>query len=215
MTPPNNKWIWVALAAVALFLTWAVFRGCGEGNVHRSNKSQVDSAKQATNTRYKRDSSLVKEYQTAISVLENDKRNLKVKVAALETQLNASGKQANKIAYKVVQAKVERDTIRYVANCDSLVTAVADLTNILDHYQEEIRQTVNNYEATNLYKDSIISIQGAGLVSLKASHDFVSGKYDLLYRDYGKLVKRNKRERTLTRILAGATLVLGGIVLSK
>lgn len=211
----SKGWLTVALIAIGLFLVWLVFRGCGPDNKHKENKSEVDSIRTSAQARHRHDSLVIVQYKDAITLLNKDKGVLKEKVQALETQLNKSSGKANKIAYEVVKAKIIHDTVNYIAGCDSLVTAVADLTNILDNYQYEMGEMVNNYEAQLTYKDSVISIQTVGRAELMKSFNEVTYKYDVLYVDYSKVIKKGKRERLLTRVLAGATLVLGGIVLAR
>lgn len=217
MTPQsaNTKWVWVAVIAVALFLLWAVFRGCAPDNQHKGNKAGKDSIVKVETERNRFDSLVILEYKDAITALSKENVVLKRKTEALELQLSKSSNKASRISYEVVKAKIVHDTVMYVQSCDSLVTAVADLANILDNYQEEIHDLTSSYEAQLLYKDSVIAIQTRGRAELMKSFGEISVKYDGLYKDYSKAVKRGKRERGLNRALAVGLLVAGGMVLAK
>lgn len=203
--------------AVAGFLIWVLFRGCG-GNTDKvkRDKAKVDSIIQLQKETQRVADIKIKYWQDSTAKVTKERTILKQQVNLLEHQLNISKYEATKLAYKVGKAKIIRDTVGYVNSCDSLVKEVEQLTAWIDGYQERMEMLGENYEQELEGKDSIAAIQVEVIRMQRDALRDVAAKYDGLYTDYNKLNKIRKRERFLNRVLAVLVLAAGAkIALDK
>lgn len=201
------------LIVAAILLFWVVFRGCSNNKQVQLQKREFDSLmiviKKAEEQSIK-DSIL---YTKKVEAYQSNVDSLKTTNTIQSSILD---KQTKKIAVLIAKGAVAKtDTIEYVKNCDSISKEAAVLI-----------ETVSNFQnANDILQKAIDSLLLAKELQLKQRNNLISdlrmniaamgNNYNSIYAINTSLAKKNKRERTLSRILGATTLIAGIFYLTK
>jgi hypothetical protein len=208
----SKKWILIGLIVAGLILTWLLFRGCSPGNTHEGEKKSVDSMANYWKQRHKYDSLKIDSADKASAAKDVIISGLLAQIKVTRGRLTLSQARARDLANIIISPV---DTPAKFKACDSLAVVVQGMEFQISGLNTLTDTLVNAYTQLGIIKDSEIqqlkesyALQGIDLQVVKA-------KYDGLYKDYTKSVKANKFNKTASRVLAAAVLVLGGALLIK
>jgi hypothetical protein len=219
MKPINHnvkRWLIIAGICVAVILLLSVvFRGCLQVDTHKDEKKGVDQAAKALQLAYdklKADSIAGAHREDSLQQV-TDRQAAQLKAANQE--INRSKQKILTIAAALDSAKDNRDTARFMALADSLKLESVAQQEVIIEQQQVTDSTIQNYEHRLAEKDKVIDAQAKFISQMRSAHLDLTDKYNDLHKDYGKVTRKLKGERTLGRILAGAALVAGGLFIAK
>lgn len=202
---------WFRLIAVVavLIAMFLVFRTCEPSTKIVDIKPHiVEVNKGAEEMKRLKDSTA-----SIIQAKEDTIRALKAEIASTKKQAKKAGDLADRLAKEVISRPDWSEVDP--GKCDSLARAVVDFQLLA-------------YEAGRQY-DSLIDVsarQSAGMAAtierqqelyanLKKSFDEVAGEYSKVSVALKKETRRRKLDRTIVRIFGAATMVMGGLLLTK
>lgn len=207
----KKNWITIALIVSGLFLTWILFRGCAPDNTHKDEHKAVDSTAgywqvkvKEVNKNYDYILSLNQKYETAIT-------ELATKVWAKQVLANANQQRINELVAQYKDSKVPK-----LVTCDSLVSVIEQQDLTIHGFSDLTDSIVSNHNRQMEVVMSQFKDLQTAFNSQSIALQTTTQKYDGLYKDYDKSVRANKFNKTLSRVLAGALLIVGGaLVIGK
>ena len=208
----SKNWLTVALIIAALILTWILFRGCAPDNTHVDEHKAVDSVNKYWQIKHKADSLYADSVAKADIKKDAAIANLTAKIKATEGRLTDAQQKASDLA-DIIQSQI--DTAAKFKACDSLAVLVQSKDFQVHALTELTDSIINQYvKKLEVRQDVLTRLEKSYNDQNKALAE-TTQKYDGLYKDYNTSVKANKFNKTLSRILAGVVLVLGGALLIK
>lgn len=206
----------IGAAALAIVLLCVViFRGCDNNPSYKEENKHVEQLQtllRQAKSKAKEDSVRLAKHADSLRAAALD---LQRKRDAIATELAVTKQQVQQLASANKQAKVDNDTARYIETCDSLREVAQVQAEVIEDYQRNDSLRTVNYEAQLSAKDSLLVKQAEFNAQLRATNEAVYDSYNNISKDYQKLNRKVKRERTLSRVLAVSALVAGGIILLK
>lgn len=112
-------------------------------------------------------------------------------------------------------AKVASDTTEYVRRMDSAAAEIAQLSILYTDLLVSYDQLVTTYAAKDSTQKAFIDALTNQLDATRNAFLDLMEKYNILYKDFETVAKKAKNRQLLNKILAGATLATGGILLLK
>lgn len=213
MTFTKGDYIHGGILLATVILGWLIFRGCDPAPV--TDNQKIDSLTRALksyeieyNRHIKRDMEYSDKLEKKVDSLKDvlDKEKLNVRITSKELDNVLAGYQ---------KAKEKKDTVDAVTNCDSIVKLATEQALQFEYYIETSDSIYYAELRNRQLKDSIIAEQAKMYAQFRSSFYTVSNDYNKLSEDYNKMVKKRNFNKTTTRILAAAVVVLGGILLTK
>lgn len=210
----NSAWSWakanwdkLLVIIVVIILLSVLFRGCDTTPPVESlptptaNQVTIDSAsywKQETaKARATIDSLMVEKVESDLVLRKADKE-----LSALVVKYNTLRK-----------APGPCDTILPV--CDDLAAANVELRGLVTEYQSNMDELLMSYDRALAASDSAAIKQTQLAEQWRSTATASVVQYNDLAKQFNRQTKKNKRERTLSRVLAGVVLVLGGVIALK
>lgn len=206
----------IALMVAAIVLLFIIFRGCNKTDpAIAESKRQVDSVIAA-----KKASEAASEKVIDSIFKENNRRAVKnqldsIALAKRDQQLEIKSLEALSLAKQVKIYVTYKDTVEQLKAAPLLADKVIELVEQADSYRNETRVLRNRLDSSVGATSLILVTKDYNYTELQGQFDFLAGKYSKLDYNYNSLNKKLKRERTLSRILGGALLILGGAYLAK
>lgn len=194
----------IGIAFIALCCI--VFQKCDRTPNKEVETVYIDNPQTKREAQYWRDSAI--NLMQTIGKLKQDKKES-------DKVLDRANTEMKKLIVNYRQAKADKDTVLVIANCDSIVNENQHLTDLVSDYQLNMDELVMQYDAAVQAADSAAIKQTQLASELRAANKDLTGKYNGLVSDYNKLNRKAKNRKGLNRMLAGAAIVLGGIVLLK
>jgi len=199
----------------AIVLLLILFRGCDHSPDHSQDVKEVKQDQGALKTKDEQARIVTNNWKEKADSLQRINVALQAQLDVYKQEAAKSKEKAGRLVKELDRAKAERDTSAYVQTCDTLQQMVQDQAVTIDEYILLVDSVSANYQQQIDYKDSIINQQVDLLAAFRESNTKLEQRYYEINTDYLKATKKLKRERTLGRVLAGAVLVLGGLLLSK
>lgn len=209
----KKNWLTILIALGVIFLLWVIFRGCNSSNPHTEDKKYVDSLE-----------SVIKAEQQKQA---KDSASYAIKIAAKDSAFNNVVNKLNATSSLAIKEQTERirlakliqnagiDTVLKFASCDSLASIVIDQGSVIETLQGLTDSLVIQHVEEMKIKDQRIAALDSAYKNVSDQALMIKSKYDPLFKDYGKQVKANKFNKTLSRVLGIAVLILGGIAYFK
>lgn len=211
----RRNYIRAVLVIAAILLLFVVFRGRAYVKDHNSTVAQLDKITAELKTAHSKVDSfaIATEAKTHLLALENN--HLLNKIDSVEAQNRGYGRQVIQLTANLKAAKSMKDTAKYYANCDSLAIVAEDQRDAIANYEILIDSSAANFQEQIAAKDALLNERAALNNKYRTSTQWMEQEIKQQQKDYGKLVKKHKRERTLSRVLAVAVLTLGTIQFVK
>ncbi len=219
MKPINHnlrRWlIRIGIAAAAIFLLAIIFRGCLPINSHKEGKKEVQQISEAVN---QADDSTMRITTAANHRADSlqkviDAQDKRLKQTSQE--LAVSRRQVKELAVALDEAKALGDTSQFFAVADSLKNVALAQAQQAEQYEKQADSTAENYKRQLALKDITIKAQAELISKMRTANLEITDKYNSLHADYGKVTRKLKGERTLSRVLACAALIAGGLFIAK
>ena len=205
ITKAQIKWFLIALAGIALFVL--CFRSCDKTPPAKFTPTVVNNeAKIQKEADMWKDSS--KYWRGKVRELEADRQDTKRVLAKAD-------KEITRLIDLHRNFKRDNDTPMIIQNCDSLVEVIEWQQLVIKEQEINIDELVGYYDQALAASDSSALKQTQLASDLRIALATANTKAAELTKDYNRELKKKKRERTLNRVLAGAVMVTGGLLLVK
>lgn len=215
MTITKGHYKLAGIIAAGIILAAVIFRGCDNSPDHKEEIKEVKILQEKlkkTEDKLAADSARHSQYNDSLQTALLDLQNKKEVIAK---ELTITKSKVQKLAIQNEQAKTARDTARYIETCDSLKDLARLQNEIITMYQDNDSIRVANYEDQLSAKDRLLANRADLIAQLRQTNTETYGALMQINTDYSKVVRKLKRERTLSRILAAGAAVLGGVILLK
>lgn len=211
----KKNWLTISIAIGVIFLLWVIFRGCNKPNLHTDEKVKLDSLN-AIIERMKKDS-LIKLHEDSVRDQVNSRKYDSLRNIEKQrlSELKYANNQAKEYAYKYQKAISNHDTTAAISNCGELAKQVIEKDIIISGFETITDSLAKAHTESMLNKDRQIATWKGLYIAADSARIENKNKYNDLSKDYGKEVKANKFNKNLSRGLAIAVLILGGIVYFK
>lgn len=210
MTFLKKYWLQILIAFGLIFLLVIIFRGCNPAADHTSDKQYVDSVIQV-NALLKKQAFTKLHMDRVIDSLNQWRYDSMLKVHQVDRlKVDEATAKANLYAFKYQQARELHDTILSFVECDTLALVAQDQAIKIHGYEKLTDSLVSAHAAAMLIRQGQYESLNALYMQTDTALNGVAGRYNGLYKDYTKVVKANKFNKTLSRVLAIAVVVLGG-----
>lgn len=211
-----RRWlITAALVIGAVLLLTIVFRGCLQVDTHSDEKKGMEQTNKALQIAYdsllQASATSKRQEDSLLQVTSRQSAQLK----AANQEINRSRRKILTIAAALDSARHNRDTAQFMALADSLKQESIAQQEVIEQQQQVTDSTIQNYERRLSEKDKVIDAQAAFISEMRTAHLDLNEKYTALHKDYGKVTRKLKGERTLGRVLAGAAVVAAGLLIAK
>lgn len=200
---------------VLIFLAFVFFRKCHNSPSHNEEVKEVKALQEQLKEREFKSVAdsirWVKQQDSLKTVLVN----LETKRVLIDIELKQTKKAVRSLIAANDHAIEERDTLLYIATCDSLKDLATLQGEIITMYQFNDSARTANYEDQLMAKDSLLTNRAALIAQLRHANTETYSALMQINTDYNKISRKLKRERTLSRVLAAGVAVLGGAILLK
>lgn len=201
-----KTWLIIVILAAAAFLCWVLFRGCNALPSHQDGKNTVDSV----NTAYAREKAV--QFARIDSLTHDDLiktrqvDSLTTAIRLTEQQLSAKGAAISGTIANGQRYRVLHDTVKIIANCDSLASQVEAGIISVGGYERLMDSLISAGQEQARTKDSLTASYRGLWQKSDQSLGIVTGQYNSLFSDYTKANRRLKFNKGLSRVLAAAVL---------
>jgi len=141
-------------------------------------------------------------------------RTVRTVITVTTKELDKTKAIANRLSREVRELQPE-DTSLYAHKVDSLAQQTEDLTVLVHDYEGTVDSLSSLYDQQKITYEKMLDDKVKINQLLRDSYDKVSGAYDGLYTDYGKLSKQVKREKLKTKIAGIIGLAAIGFLIAK
>jgi hypothetical protein len=206
----NLGWLIAFLAVVAMLVMWTTCNKPSEADNYKIDSLTGEVLKAEHALKLKEDSANyeISKRDSLLKLTKQEKENT-------AKQLHTALVRVAVLRGQIGKAKVDKDTIEIVSNCDSLAEFVGELTWIIYDYEKFTDSIIKMYDSQLAAKDSMLLGRREIYATLRRSYDVVTEDYGRLQVAYNKELKRGKKSRLLNKILGGAVIVLTGVVITK
>lgn len=202
-------WLTILLAVALIVCAFVLFRSFSNRDSHKQDIKDVQAITKDQNTKAVNTDKIVDSIKEVNNDLTRANEILRAQKTTVIERYTTTIKEVPVLVKDHKQAIEESDTLKYIANCDSMAAKLVEM----EKYSKDIiglyELIVTNYQAQLAGKDSIIATRERQNAELLKALNEITIKTQNIYDDYAKLNKSNKRERTLSRVLAAITLALG------
>mgnify|MGYP000128389724 CR=1 FL=1 len=212
-------WQQLLLIITVIILLSIIFQGCER---EKALKEQAKADNQAiqklaremaeSNARFAQDSAekeaIIKQYDTLILDMTSE---LEQKEGSVRGYIS----RIKRLQDGAIQVKTVSDTTEYVRKMDS---AAAEFDQLAEKYvllEASMSELITTYSAKDTAQQQYIQILKAQLDKTREAYLEVLEKYNLLYKDFGKVARKARHRQLLNKILAGATLTTGTLLILK
>lgn len=202
----NIQWKTVAVIAAAIILLWLVFRS----RVKRPDLPNTVPVIEQVKELNKQQKS-VTDSGRVIRLMADTIRMLKDRVAAANNSKKASDKEVSRLVAVVKALPVDSTS----KECDSLANAVTAYQDAANELQVQYDSVIIAQENKDFVVSGHLDRQKELYQQLRKSFDQVAADNTALRKSVLKENRKRKTERTINRILAGAVLVTGGLLITK
>lgn len=108
--------------------------------------------------------------------------------------LNKSQAKALELASRVEQAKKNKDTAGYVANCNELAVQVIDLNHQVDQYQDDVDSLIRAKDSVEQVAQRRLNEKNALYNELRASTLALDQQCSKVLQDYQKVARRAEKK---------------------
>lgn len=129
--------------------------------------------------------------------------------------LNNANKQLKGLISKYNEAVLAQNVPEIRVTCDSIVLENTQLFEQIGQYQTDMNELVDYYELALKASDSAAIKSNYLLIRANAAAQQVTADYNALVKSNNKNLKKAKRNKGLNRVLAGALVVVSGILIVK
>lgn len=203
ITPTQIRWFILAVVFVTLFVF--VFRSC--------DKTPPISHKPVTVSEQPRLEKEVKQWKDSSNYWKGQAAILREEVRTSDILIDKADTEISRLIKVHRNFKAVRDTVEIVKVCDSLIDANEFLMVEINQYQQDMNALIEMYDTALQASDSAAIKQTQLNSDLRIALDIANTKNAGLVKDYNKELKKKKRERTVSRVLAAAVMVTGGALL--
>ena len=164
------------------------------------------------------DKSVIKErdaYRDTVEYYRAEIEKSKVEKQSTEKLLKKADVQLKGLIVKYNQAVKEANVPVIRETCDSLVSENTQLFEQIATYQNDMNELIDYYELALKASDSAAIKSNFLLSSVTASNRVLVADYNSLVKSSNKNLAKAKRNRGLNRVLAGALVVVSGILIVK
>lgn len=177
-----------ALVIIVIVLLSALMQTCNENKTRDKEKKAVEAEKKAVEQREQASNKYVDSVNRALRVQDSIRIATQVKMDLLEQELRTTMSRNTTLIKQINGAKKEKDTILWLATCDSLVTEIQNKDAVIQSYIDYADTLSRVFEGQLAAKDSIIADRAKLYSKLHQSFDKVSD-------DYLKLLSKKPRQK--------------------
>jgi uncharacterized protein YihD (DUF1040 family) len=172
----------------------------------------VDSVNKYWQERHAIDSKYVDSMAAVDASKDTVINNLQTQLSLTRTNLKIADHRANDLV-EIIQSHA--DTPSKLMACDSLAVLVQQYSFQVGTLTELTDSIISQYtKKLEIRQDVLTRLEDSYNTQNKVLAENTKA-YDGLYKDYNKVVKANKFNKTLSRILGVTVLVLGGALILK
>jgi TusA-related sulfurtransferase len=204
MTLKKINWAWVIAGVLLIALAWILLRGCYQpakiGQVREV--VVVDTAAVGRLTRE----------------LANTRNHERLAVEAKDSVHRILVREqfySRNWAHKYREAIGRKDTVLALERCDSLANEVELLNETLDQFKAAYDHIADERDSTDIVRDSLAALHAGYLAQYRNAYQATLSDRNDLAKQLGRTQRKVKRERLLTRVLAGAVIGLAGYAALK
>lgn len=168
-------WVVAVLLGIA-FLLGQCFSRRTEKETEKEIKRIKDSVA-VVDAREKASNARVDSLNDVFRQTDSAKQEAEVKLSLAENELFKSLSRSEQLAEQIRRAKIKRDTIFWLANCDSLADENRNLSLLANSYKSQVDVLRGFHAAEISLKDSIISERENLYAALRQSFDGLTEDY--------------------------------------
>lgn len=164
------------------------------------------------------DKAVVKErdaYRDTVEYYRSQIATSKKEKESTDKLLNNANKQLKGLISKYNEAVLAQNVPEIRVTCDSIVLENTQLFEQIGQYQTDMNELVDYYELALKASDSAAIKSNYLLIRANAAAQQVTADYNALVKSNNKNLKKAKRNKGLNRVLAGALVVVSGILIVK
>jgi len=215
----KTYWQQLLLLTALIILLSILFQGCQKERAlreeaARNNKlvKQLQADMAAANAKFTQDSAeheeVIRQYDTLITDMTAE---LEQKAGTVRSYFS----RIKRLQDGAIQVKTVADTTEYVRKMDSAAAEFDQLAEKYVQLEASMDQLITAYSSKDSTQESYIAELKAQLNITRNAYLTVLDKYNLLYKDFGKVARKAKHRQLLNKILAGATLTTGTLLILK
>lgn len=216
MTFIKTHIITILLLLGIIVLSGLLFRSYSKSDSSNSEKQQLKLQLDSIKNREITANNIIKSQNERIDSSEAQKSKLKAEEVILRNKVTSLESKTTSLTAQIRKAKSNKDTTSFFANCDSLAETADSLVDANIAQRAKMDSIQVKSDSISRAKDVIISTKTLLYDSLKKTTLDIATKYSIKIDAYESLNKKYKRERTLSRVLAGVGVaLLGGLLIKK
>lgn len=179
---------WIAATLLAIVLSILLLTDCG-GNNNQELIDFVNRQKDTVIQREKESNAKVELWKDSARKADSLRLEAEVKKDIAEQALNTTSAKVSQLIKQIGQAKVKRDTVEILKNCDSLAALESERTAQIEKFKSQVDSTEKYYKSEISLKDSIINDREQLYSTLRTSYNELSDSYKKTLQT----VPKNKR----------------------
>lgn len=203
------------LVIAGIILLFIIFRGRAYVKDHSATVAELKRVTSELKAEHDRVDSLSTAVNAKTHILTLENSILLDKVDSVEDINRGYGRQVTQLTANLRAAKNMKDTVKYYVSCDSLAIVAEDQRDAIANYEMLIDSTTANFQQQIAAQTELLEERAALNNKYRTSTQWMEQQIKQQDKDYNKLVKKHKRERTLSRVLAVAVLALGTLQFVK
>lgn len=200
-----NWKLWLGIA-IFIFLLFIIFGKCN------TNKPVTEKII------YKPDQSVVKErdaYRDTVELYRDQIEQAKAEKQSSEKLMQRANKELGTLIVKYNKAVDAANVPVIRETCDSIVAENQNQLAMIGQYQTDMNDLIDYYDLALKAADSAAIKSNYLLISANAASQQVTADYNALVKSNNKNLRKAKRNKGLNRVLAGALVVVSGILIVK
>lgn len=164
------------------------------------------------------DKNVIKErdaYRDTVDMYRKQIEQAKLEKHGTEKLLKRADTELKSLIVRYNKAVIDQNVPVVRETCDSIVLENMNLLEVNNQFQHDMNELIDYYELALKASDSAAIKSNYLLMAANKSNAKLTTDYNDLAKVYNKEARKTKRNRGLNRVLAGAVVVLGGLVLVK
>ncbi len=192
------NWWWVAVTVVLVALLLIFFRGCFKPGKVAQVKVVVIDTSEAARLRMRANAA---ERATEMAIAIKD---------SVSHELTLVQFRSRNWAAKYHEARSRKDTVLSLERCDSMANEIEVLNTTLDEYKKAYDDVMDAWRLQMNHSDSLAVLQADFVAQYRGLYFKAVDDRNTLAIQLNKANKKTKRERFLTRVVAG--IAAGAII---
>lgn len=231
--PPNTKpkkqnnmnlfikknWLYIVLGIALILLLFILFSSNRKLNEIKDRESALNAEVAKTNELYLKEKSDRekdnKEHEASLNQYDTLIKDMTAELEQKQGTVNVYFARVKRLQQAANDVRTPADTTQYAMRMDS----AAKEFDMLSLKYAELEYNMGELITSQIAKDSVsqeyIKSLKLQVESVRSAYQDIFTKYGILQKDYAKTMRKAKGAKFLNRVLSGAVLATGGILILK